>query len=174
MIRNNISQYGLIAKIFHWITFFFLIIQIPFGFYISELEFSMERANFENYHSLSGIVIFYIVLVRLIWKFLNPSPKILGVPLWQMFIARINHFLLYVFMLMIIISGVLKKFYIEATVNLLFFNIQSSKTVFKLSDFFSTMHELSNIILIALILLHILAVVFHHLVLKDKILKKIT
>ena len=77
-------------------------------------------------------------------------------------------------MLMIIISGVLKKFYIEATVNLLFFNIQSSKTVFKLSDFFSTMHELSNIILIALILLHILAVVFHHLVLKDKILKKIT
>ena len=75
MIKNNTTKYGLIAKIFHWTTFLFLIVQIPFGFYLSGLEFSMQKADFENYHSLSGVLIFYVILARLIWKLLNPSPK---------------------------------------------------------------------------------------------------
>ena len=113
MLRNNITEYGLIAKIFHWATFLFLIIQIPFGFYISDLEFSVERMNFENYHNIGGIIIFYVVLARLIWKFLNPTPKNNSTVAWQVLLAKLNHFLLYLFVIVIVVSGVLKKFFIE-------------------------------------------------------------
>ena len=96
-LSNSLTEYGLLAKLFHWITFITLIIQIPFGFYLVELEFSDRRIDLENIHILIGISIFYFVLLRLIWKLFNPSPKsrhsfFRG----QNLIAKINHFLLYV------------------------------------------------------------------------------
>jgi cytochrome b561 len=66
MLKNNTSRYGLIAKLFHWVTFIFLIVQIPFGVYISNLEFSSTKITLENYHILSGVIIFYIILARII------------------------------------------------------------------------------------------------------------
>ena len=72
-IFNSHKEYGLLAKLFHWITFIVLIIQIPFGFYLVGLEFSDRRIDLENIHILIGIIVFYITLIRLIWKFFNPS-----------------------------------------------------------------------------------------------------
>ena len=173
MLKNNISRYGLIAKLFHWVTFLFLIAQIPFGFYISSLEFSFTRANLENFHVLSGIIIFYIVLARLIWKFFNPTPKLWSKNKYQTLIAKVNHFLLYLFIFIIVLSGVFKKFFIEENVNLIFFNIQSSKTIFEFSNIFYELHWLSSIILITLTLLHVFAAIYNHVFLKQKVLKKI-
>jgi cytochrome b561 len=172
MIKNNTTKYGLIAKIFHWTTFLFLIVQIPFGFYLSGLEFSMEKADFENYHSLSGVLIFYVILARLIWKLLNPSPKSFDKNKLRRTIAKTNYFLMYFFIIIIAVSGILKKFYMEESVNLIFFNIQSSKAIFEFSTFFYKLHELSNIVLITLVSLHITATLYHHIFLKQKILKK--
>ena len=70
-IINSSTEYGLLAKLFHWITFVALITQVPFGFYLVDLEFSDRRINLENIHILIGITIFYIVLFRLIWKLFN-------------------------------------------------------------------------------------------------------
>ena len=68
-VFNSNSEYGLLAKLFHWVTFIVLIAQVPFGFYLVGLEFSDERIELENIHILIGITIFYITLFRLIWKF---------------------------------------------------------------------------------------------------------
>ena len=44
-IINSQSEYGLLAKLFHWVTFIVLIAQVPFGFYLVGLEFSDERID---------------------------------------------------------------------------------------------------------------------------------
>ena len=75
-IFNSQKEYGLLAKLFHWITFVILIVQIPFGFYLVGLEFSDRRIDLENIHILIGITVFYITLFRLIWKFFNQSPTV--------------------------------------------------------------------------------------------------
>ena len=36
-IFNNISKYGLLAKLIHWLTAAGLLIQIPLGFYLVDL-----------------------------------------------------------------------------------------------------------------------------------------
>ena len=95
-VFNSFGKYGLLAKLFHWITFIILILQIPFGFYLVGLEFSDRRIDLENIHILIGITVFYITLFRLIWKFFNQSPTgdrsfFKG----QILIAKVNHFLLY-------------------------------------------------------------------------------
>ena len=172
---NSKSQYGLLAKMFHWITFIALIIQVPFGFYLVGLEFSDRRIDLENIHILVGITIFYITLFRLIWKFLNPSPKD-----WknyfkgQAFVASANHFLLYLTIFTITVSGILKKLYMGETLNFIFFKYGFEKDNFILADTYYQVHIYANYLLLALVTFHILAVIVHHFIFKDKILNKIT
>ena len=172
---NSISQYGLLAKLFHWITFIALLIQVPFGFYLVGLEFSDKRIDLENIHILVGISIFYITLFRLIWKFLNPSPKE-----WkshfkgQAFVASANHFLLYLTIFTITLSGILKKLYMGETLNFIFFKYGFQKDNFVLADTYYQVHIYANYLLLTLVTLHIGAVIVHHVIFKEKILNKIT
>tara|TARA_Y200000002_G_scaffold113871_1_gene93264 strand:- start:47 stop:580 length:534 start_codon:yes stop_codon:yes gene_type:complete len=170
---NSKNGYGLLAKLFHWVTLIVLIIQVPFGFYLVGMEFSDRRIDLENIHILIGISIFYFVLIRLIWKMINPRPK-----KWKEFfsgqnlIASFNHFLLYLSIFAISISGVLKKLYMGEKLNFLLFQYAFKETDFQLADSFYVIHIYANYLLLGLISLHILAVITHHLVFKEKILKK--
>ena len=173
-LSNNINGYGLLAKLFHWITFLALIIQIPFGFYLVNLEFSGRRIDLESIHILVGISIFYLVLFRLIWKMINPSPKH-----WteyfkgQTIIANINHYLLYVCIFSITISGILKKLYMGEKLNFFIFEYSFKISNFEKSDIFYLLHIYANYLLIILVSVHIVAVIVHHTFFKDKIIKKI-
>ena len=172
-IFNSSNEYGLLAKLFHWITFIALIIQIPFGFYLVELEFSDRRIDLENIHILIGISVFYFVLIRLIWKLFNPSPKSERIFFkGQALIAKANHFLLYLSIFLITISGVLKKLYMGERLNFFLFEYGFKVSNFQLADSFYIVHIYANYLLIALVNLHILATVVHHVFFKDKILKK--
>lgn len=172
---NSQKDYGLLAKLFHWITFIILIAQIPFGFYLVGLEFSDRRIDLENIHILLGITVFYITLFRLVWKFFNSSPTE-GNSFFkgQIFIAKANHFFLYLSIFAITISGILKKLYMGEKLNFIFFSFGFEKDNFQLADSFYIVHIYANYLLITLVILHILAVVAHHFIFKDKILKKIT
>ena len=174
-VFNSFGKYGLLAKLFHWITFVILILQIPFGFYLVGLEFSDRRIDLENIHILIGIIVFYITLFRLIWKFFNSSPTD-GNSFFkgQIFIAKANHFLLYLSIFTITISGILKKLYMGEKLNFLFFKYGFKNDNFVLADTFYEVHIYANYLLIALITLHVLAVIVHHYIFKDKILNKIT
>ena len=174
-VFNSFSKYGLLAKLFHWITFVILIAQIPFGFYLVGLEFSDRRIDLENIHILIGITVFYITLFRLVWKFFNSSPTE-GNSFFkgQIFIAKANHFFLYLSIFTITISGLLKKLYMGEKLNFLFFRYGFDKDNFQLADLYYEVHIYANYLLIVLVALHILAVIVHHFIFKDKILDKIT
>ncbi len=174
-IFNSQKEYGLLAKLFHWITFVILIAQIPFGFYLVGLEFSDRRIDLENIHILIGITVFYITLFRLIWKFFNSSPTE-GNSFFkgQIFIAKANHFFLYLSIFTITISGILKKLYMGEKLNFIFFRYGFKKDNFQLADLYYEVHIYANYLLIVLVALHILAVIVHHFIFKDKILNKIT
>ena len=117
---------------------------------------------------------FILYLIRLIWKLFNPSPKsehnfFKG----QALIAKANHFLLYLSIFSITISGVLKKLYMGERLNFFIFQYGFKDSNFQLADSFYILHIYANYLLIALVSLHILATVAHHVFFKDKILKKI-
>ena len=123
-LTNNLTEYGSISKIFHWLSAAVLLIQIPLGFYLVDLDFSEKRLTIESIHVILCISIFYLTILRLIYKLFNPTPS-LGNSIFpgQRLIAKINHILLYLTILIITISGALKKSY-------LIFSIISGQTVF--------------------------------------------
>ena len=62
-ILNTISEYGIISKLFHWITAALLLLQIPAGFYLVALDFGETRITVENYHVIGGLIIFYLTVL---------------------------------------------------------------------------------------------------------------
>ena len=157
----------------HWLSALILIIQIPLGFYLVDLDFGEERITFESIHVILGLLIFYLVILRLINNILNPTPKLdPSVFIGQKFIAKLNHMLLYIAILSITISGILKKLFNGETL-IIFFKEIEIKDNFELADQFYNIHIYSNYTIIALISFHILAVITHKLLFKENLLKKI-
>jgi cytochrome b561 len=172
-LLNNKSKYGLLSKLFHWLTAAGLIVQIPLGFYLVDLDFDQTRVDIENYHILFGLIIFYITLIRLIFKLLTPIPDFKGSAfLGQKFIARLNHLLLYLTLLTVTFSGILKKLFNGENLVIFFKKINLSYN-YELSEQFYSIHIFANYALIGLITLHILAALFHKFFLRENILKRI-
>ena len=172
-IINTVTEYGLISKFFHWVVAIILIIQIPLGFYLVDLDFGPERISIENIHIILGLTIFYLTIMRLLNNILNPTPKLnTNSFMGQKFLARLNHILLYISILIITVSGILKKLFNGEKLNLFFKEI-TLKDNFELSEQFYDIHVIANYVLIGLILLHISAVIIHKIFFKENILKRI-
>lgn len=171
--RNNKQSYGLLAKIFHWLTFFILIAQLPLGIYLNNLEFSDFKLTVENIHILIGMTVFYITIFRLIWKSINIFPKNNpSISTTQIIAARISHWLFYVTLLTITLTGMLKLLMAGEEVNFILMRYESDYIDYNLAELFHTIHSVSAYFLILLFVIHILAVIYHHYILNDAILKK--
>ncbi len=172
-LLNTAKDYGLISKIFHWITAAALFIQIPLGFYLVDLDFGEKRITIESVHVVLGLSIFYLVLLRLIFKLFNPTPRLRNsIFPGQKFIAIMNHIFLYLSVFTITVSGALKKLFNGERLDLFFFNF-SIKDNFDLAEVFYEIHIISNYTLIALISLHVMAVIIHKFLFKENLFKKI-
>ena len=156
----------------HWLSAILLLVQIPLGFYLVDLDFGEERINVENIHVILGLTIFYIVIIRLVNKILNPTPKLdPSIFKGQVFFAKMNHILLYLAILSITISGILKKLFNGEKLVIFFKEIQINDN-FELADQFYEIHIYSNYTILFLISIHLIAVVVHRLFFKDNLLKK--
>ena len=146
--------------------------QIPLGFYLVDLDFGAERINIENIHMIIGLSVFYLIIFRLIYKIINPTPKLdPSIFKGQKFLAKLNHLLLYVAILSITISGILKKLF-NGEILVIFFKKIRIQDNFELGELFYDIHVFSNYLIIALIFIHLIAVVTHKLFFNDNLLKK--
>ena len=170
---NNLTEYGFISKVFHWLSAAALVIQIPLGFYLVKLDFNETRLAIESIHVIIGLSIFYLTILRLIYKIFNPTPS-LGNSIFpgQRLIAKMNHILLYIVILTITISGALKKLFSGEILNLFLFNMEIKDNL-ELAELFYNIHIIANYCLIALISLHILAVIAHKVLFEENLLKRI-
>ena len=170
---NSLTEYGSISKTFHWLSASLLFIQIPLGFYLVDMDFSEKRITIESIHVTLGLGMFYITLLRLIYKTLNPTPRLRNSLFpGQRIIAKLNHIFLYISIITITISGALKKLFNGEELDMFFFNLEI-KDNFELAEIFYEIHIVGNYTLIALISLHIFAVIVHKLLFKENLLKKI-
>ena len=154
-IKNTLTEYGLISKLLHWVSAILLLVQIPLGFYLVDLDFGAERINIESIHVIVGLSIFYLVILRLLTKIINPTPKLNpSIFKGQKFLAKLNHILLYVTILSITISGILKKLFNGETL-VIFFKEFRTRDNFELAEVFYDIHVFSNYFIIALIATHL-------------------
>ena len=139
-LTNTLTEYGFISKIFHWLSAAVLIIQIPLGFYLVDMDFGDKRLTVESIHVTLGLSIFYLILFRLLYKTFNPTPRLQNSLFpGQKIIAKLNHIFLYVSILVITISGALKKLFNGEELDMFFFKLEI-KDNFELAEIFYEIH----------------------------------
>ena len=145
------------------------------GFTMTSMEPSADKWELYSMHKATGVVVLSLVSLRFLWRLINVKLDLpADLPSWQKLASRVTHYLLYVFMFLMPISGVLMSVLGGHEVNVFsLFTIPAveEKSV-ALAQFFNNIHGISALIFVGLIGLHIAAGLYHHFVRKDNILKR--
>jgi cytochrome b561 len=124
-------------------------------------------------HKSIGILLFLTMLLRLIWRMINPQPLTEGKPREKK-LAHTVHGLLYLLLFSLMISGYLISTADGRAIDV--FNLFSVPAIISglenQEDIAGLVHQILGYSLIALVVLHALAALKHHFVDRDQTLKR--
>ncbi len=174
-IRNTKSSWGAVTQVLHWLVVLAVLCQLTLGFVLGSLSSDAPLwVRLFPFHTTLGLSIFLVMALRLLWRLANPVP---GLPdtlaPWQKRLARATHWLFYILLIGLPISGYLLVSAHGSPVP--FFGAQLPAVIQKsevLQSRISMLHETGAFVLITLIVLHVAAALRHALVLKDGVLRR--
>lgn len=171
---NAPHAYGGIARIFHWLIAFLLVLQIPLAFYMVDQPLGPDKLGNYATHKSIGLLIFSVTALRLAWRLTHAAPTLpAGMPRWQRFAARSAHVLLYALMFLMPFTGLLRSQAANFPVS--FFGLFTVPTIVGVNEDFSkgmaAAHEMQGTILLILIIAHALGALHHHFIRKDEVLR---
>lgn len=180
MIKNTSSHYGIISILQHWIGAILLIGLFILGIIMVDWDYT-HPYYYEgpHFHESLGIIFAILLLVRIIWRLVNPKPTPLSSNQLQQRLAKYAHQLLYLLMVAIPISGYLISSADGRSVKIFsWFEVPAITDILdiKIDNLATTsgdIHYWLSIAIIALTVLHIAAALKHHFVEKDDTLKRI-
>ncbi len=185
MLRNIETTYGSVTKFLHWlmaawiVTAYVVIMWLTWG----HTEGLIPGLN---YHKVVGFTILLPFIVRIVWRMCNPAPALPhGMPPWQARLSRLSHGLLYFLMVAMPVSGYLGNF---GGVDYGIFRVppfartELASWMFATLDitgqqwdvFFDTFHYriVGPYVFPTVVFVHVGAAVYHHVVLKDNVLRR--
>ncbi|RVU83742.1 cytochrome b [Leucothrix sargassi] len=190
-IRNTAENYGTIAKFLHWLTaalFLGAYMTYYYRHWFTE-ERSAEGLTALQIHASIGVSVFVIVILRLLWRFMNRTPdEAPGTKLAHL-AAKLGHLALYAIMIIMPITGYMGfggstnyffLFEIPRFADTQLFEVLVTNGLgMTFEDFEKPMDFIHKDIMGAwlvwiLILGHAGAALYHHYVLQDRTLKKMT
>ncbi len=182
MFKNNEDRYGIITKILHASIGFLMIYLLYLGFTMTGLEKSPEKWATYGLHKSLGFVVLVLASLFYIWKFFNTSPKKVGyLNGFQKVLSKIVKFGLLVIMLFYPLTGYVMssagghdiKLFDTWDVPLL---IEKGATIagYEVSGIAHSLHGYLMYATIGLLALHIAGALFHHFIMKDDTLKRMT
>lgn len=172
-IRNTENGYGWLAKFFHWAIAPLIIVMLIFGFFLGSLSKDFQPTAY-NYHKLTGLLILTLVIFRILWAVINPKPKLPENTLaWQRMAEHMVQGLMYISMLTMPLVGWLGACSAGYAPQLgqLQLKLPVPHDLSKAELFFK-LHELFAFLLIGLLIIHVSAALYHHIIKKDMILKR--
>lgn len=170
--RNTSEQYGSVSKFFHWVIFFLVVCMFFIGYFMDDLSGEI-KGTVVNIHKVTGILILLLMLLRLIWSLTNIKPLVPNAKPWEKMLERSGHFLLYFVLFAMPVSGWLMTIASGKPPRL--FNIALTFPFDKnkpLAELCESIHSSLAIIIIVLVSLHVLAAVYHHIIKKDNVLRR--
>lgn len=174
-MKNTATAYGSVSKFFHWVIFLLVAIMLPLGFLMGDIADKATRSQVSNIHKLLGLLILLLMLMRLAWNIYNVKPQLpYQTPAWQRLSERVVHFLLYLSLIVMPLSGLVGSVSEGKAPHLGNINfiipVPASKA---LSDFaFDDIHGPLAWVILVLISIHILAALYHHYIKRDDILRR--
>jgi cytochrome b561 len=173
-LRNTQEAYGSLAKFLHWAIVLLIVPQYFLAEAAEELPNGLEKLQLINWHKSLGMLVLLLTLARIGWKIMNRGlPGPVGEP-WQRKAAAAGHGLLYLLVLAQPISGWAMSSAANYPVTL-FGWFQFPALVAENHDLHEALeevHEVLFFVMLAVAVVHIAAALYHHVVLKDGVLRR--
>ena len=177
-LRNTSTNWGAIAKTFHRLIELFIITNLVLGYWAESLPVSPTKVEAFYWHKSIGLTVLWLAGLRLLWRFTNPSPRLPSdMAAWERALAHSSHVLLYVLMIAMPLSG----WVIHSAANfpLDLYGvfpvpdiIPASADESAIGDLAKIAHYWMFIAICALLALHVLGALKHHIVNRDAVLRR--
>lgn len=166
-------RYDRLTVLLHWSMAVLILAQIGLGLWMIDLpkDASGTRAGWFNVHKSLGIALLLLIALRLAW--LGARPRVDPAPASAALqrAAHCSHALLYALMLLVPLSGFLGSVYSRYPIRAFGVTLPRLAAPWEAAkEAMSVIHQMSSYALIALIALHLLAVLLHQFVLRDRLL----
>ncbi|MEX1221714.1 MAG: cytochrome b [Idiomarina sp.] len=107
MIRDNLRSYGWVSIAIHWLTALAVIGLFALGYWMLTLSYYDPWYRLGPWwHKSIGLLLLGLSILRLLWRWLNPSPVIEG-SRFERVGAKLGHVMLYALLFVVMISGYL-------------------------------------------------------------------
>lgn len=170
-----VQRYPGIQIALHWIIALIIFGMVPVGLVMTRLEPSNLTNLLYELHKSFGLIVFALVVVRILARFaLGAPPLEPKMPRWQIMAARASHGALYVLMVLVPLTGWAATSACCAPVNL-FWTIPLTLPIgggFDTAGPIFLLHNIFTIAMVALVLVHAAAALYHHYSMKDDTLRK--
>ncbi len=173
MTHNTRTNWGSVSRSFHWGLGFVIIGMIAYGWWMNHFPARPDRFFYRSIHADIGYAVLLLMVIRLIWRWINPVPALPGdTPRWQRIAARVSHGALYGVTVLVALlgwahSGAHKPDYADWFG---LFRVPQFTSAGKASaDFYENLHIYAAYVLLALIAIHVAAAIWHHFVKRDSV-----
>lgn len=178
MLLNNLKQFGILSKAFHWLSAMAVFFLFGLGYWMMELDYySQWYQTAPHWHESVGILLAIFTLLRIVTKKVQqqptPLPNHSKLELMQ---AKAAHYLLYLLMLTMFLTGYLIPTADDRAIEVFsWFAVPSMGELFSnQEDLAGSVHEFSAYTLVILAVVHGLAALKHHFIDKDDTLRRMT
>jgi cytochrome b561 len=167
-------HYGPTAKLLHWVIAALLAIQLALGWLMPDIHRGMTPGTAMSLHISIGMLILLLIAARFLWRLSHPVAPESTLPGWQRASSELVHWMLYVVVLLMTLSG---WFFASARgwmVNL-FGLVPLPHLVAENSPFGRSLgnwHETLSWALLLLVGVHVAAALLHLLVYKDHVMSR--
>ncbi len=176
MLRNTKESYGSVSKFFHWLIALLVVIMLCAGVSFSYLPKGNLFNTIMFIHKSTGVTILGLIILRLLWRWINPLPRLpMEMPFWQIAAARCVHFLFYLLLIAMPITGIVLT--LAAGYQVPFWGIAHIHLAIiikykPLAELMDAWHEYLAWTIAAFLVIHTLAALTHHYVKKDNVLRR--
>jgi cytochrome b561 len=159
----------------HWLIALLIFAGWGLGFYMADLPLSPAKLRYYSWHKWMGVTTFILAFLRAGWLATHPAPRLPQVmPPWQTRTARTTHFVLYLLMFLIPLSGWLMSS--AKGVPTVYFGVLPLPDLIgkdkALGDVLVQVHKWLAFGLAALVGLHIAAAMKHHFMDRDGLMER--
>ncbi|SFM91594.1 cytochrome b [Marinobacter pelagius] len=172
--RNSIDRYGAIAILIHWLVAVAVIGLFALGYWMVDLTYYDDwYRRAPDIHRSVGILLLAVMVLRVIWRFINPPPAPLSEHTrLEVLSAHAAHAVLYLLLFVAMVSGYLITTADGSSISVFgWFDVPSVTGQVKgMEDIAGTIHYWSTWAIVVLAGLHALAALKHHVVDRDRTL----
>lgn len=169
------AGYGGAAKTLHWLIVLLLIAQFIFAWTMPHIGRDTPVTTLISLHFTFGIIILTVAVVRLFVRLTQGEPPQTDVlPRWQIQSAHVVHWLLYLLLFVVPILGWINASY--RGMPIVMFGLELPHLVATRAagwGWTGDVHGLlANYVMLALVGLHVLAALYHHVIRRDGVLRR--